>query len=150
MRTVFHNIEDFYADNINRRYSGERDYGVDWHKGGDRKYRVSYVEKTGEVYAIALGYSITIFQVADSADQFTMKLSDDENVFLMAVVPTAPPPTVDQWNIPKDEEWDYLLAHENWSKPLDDLLEGWVNHYDIEWVQKQLTDYLVNKDSKND
>ena len=51
------NIEVFYDENPKRRRSGEADYGVGW-RGPDGaswpRWRVSYIQATGEVYAVAL------------------------------------------------------------------------------------------------
>ena len=53
---TFSNIEDFYNDDPSRRTSPEADYGVHWKLDGwEGSFRVSYVQKTGEVYAIHLG-----------------------------------------------------------------------------------------------
>ena len=47
------NIEAFYSENEDRRRSPEADYGVWWHDGvGAEFWRVSYVQATGEVYAL--------------------------------------------------------------------------------------------------
>jgi hypothetical protein len=53
---TFSNIEDFYNDNPDRRRSPEADYGVHWRLEGWRgSWRVSYIQNTGEVYAVHLG-----------------------------------------------------------------------------------------------
>ena len=56
MLKSFANIEDFYAENEERRRSGESDYGVWWTEPGQHwpRWRVSYIQKTGEVYAVQL------------------------------------------------------------------------------------------------
>jgi hypothetical protein len=48
------NIDEFYAENPVRKNSGEADYGVWWLEGQMTfpRYRVSYIQTTGEVYAI--------------------------------------------------------------------------------------------------
>ena len=47
------NIEAFYSENEARLRSGEADYGVWWHDGvGCEFWRVSYVQATGEIYAV--------------------------------------------------------------------------------------------------
>lgn len=53
---TYANIEEFYAENNDRRTSGEADYGVWWTENGKAwpKWRVSYIHKTGEVYAVQL------------------------------------------------------------------------------------------------
>lgn len=55
----FESIDAFYDADERRRYSGEIDYGVMWRSAEDsrRTCRVSLVEKTGEVYALASGCS---------------------------------------------------------------------------------------------
>lgn len=52
----YNNIEAFYKENEERRRSGEADYGVWWTAPGLNwpTWRVSYIQKTGEVYAIEL------------------------------------------------------------------------------------------------
>ena len=53
MAKLYPNIEAFYSENEARRRSGEADYGVWWHDGvGAEFWRVSYVQATGEVYAV--------------------------------------------------------------------------------------------------
>ena len=54
---TYESIEAFYSENEERRRSGEADYGVHWTEPGKRwpAWRVSYVHKTGEVYALELG-----------------------------------------------------------------------------------------------
>lgn len=46
----------FYEENPERKSSGEADYGVWWTEPGQpwRQWRVSYIQKTGEVYAFQL------------------------------------------------------------------------------------------------
>ena len=50
------NIEEFYSENEERRRSGEADYGVYWTAPGSTwpYWRVSYIQKTGEIYAVQL------------------------------------------------------------------------------------------------
>ena len=56
MPESYKNIEEFYAENEERRRSGEADYGVWWTEPGHSwpHWRVSYIQKTGEVYAVQL------------------------------------------------------------------------------------------------
>jgi hypothetical protein len=53
---IYANLDAFYDENPERRRSGEADYGVHWTEPSNRysRCRVSYVQKTGEVYAIDL------------------------------------------------------------------------------------------------
>lgn len=57
MRQDFRSVDHFYAVNPERERSGELDYGVMWTDGGLNfpHYRVSWVESTGEFYAVRLG-----------------------------------------------------------------------------------------------
>lgn len=56
MPKTYASIEEFYAENEERRRSGEADYGVWWTAPGLSwpKWRVSYIQKTGEVYAVQM------------------------------------------------------------------------------------------------
>lgn len=58
MKRIFQDIEEFYSDNEERRFSGEADYGVWWKSGHEdhSSYRISYVEKTGEIYIVEEGF----------------------------------------------------------------------------------------------
>lgn len=56
VQKTYSSIEEFYAENEARRQSGEADYGcwwtvprMDW-----PRWRVTYIQKTGEVYAVQL------------------------------------------------------------------------------------------------
>jgi len=53
---TYADIEEFYSENEERRRSGEADYGVWWTETGCNwpRWRVSYIQKTGEVYAVQL------------------------------------------------------------------------------------------------
>ena len=56
MLKTYANIEAFYTENEERRRSGEADYGCWWTEAGHTwpRWRVSYIQKTGEVYAVQL------------------------------------------------------------------------------------------------
>jgi len=56
MTKTYANIEEFYAENEERRNSGEADYGCWWRAPGLGwpRWRVSYIQKTGEIYATEL------------------------------------------------------------------------------------------------
>ena len=51
--SLFRDLESFYGAGVNRMHSQEFDYGVHWRQGTDTsdRWRVSYVQATGEVYA---------------------------------------------------------------------------------------------------
>lgn len=52
----YENIDAFYAENEERRNSGEADYGVWWTEANRNwpRWRVSYIKKTGEIYAVQM------------------------------------------------------------------------------------------------
>ena len=54
---TYEDLEAFYRAAPERRRSGEADYEAYWTEGGARwpRWRVSYVQATGEVYAVELG-----------------------------------------------------------------------------------------------
>ena len=53
---MFPDLRAFYSRDARRRSSGEADYGVHWRLNGwPAPWRVSYVQDTGEVYAVYLG-----------------------------------------------------------------------------------------------
>ena len=73
---IYPNIEAFYSEDERRRRSGECDYGVWWR--GDVSiptYRISYVQATGEVYAIQLtsGY--------DAAEVLAVIAPDEGDIY---------------------------------------------------------------------
>ena len=51
--SLFPDLERFHSAWVNRRHSQEFDYGVHWRQGTDTsdRWRVSYIQATGEVYA---------------------------------------------------------------------------------------------------
>ncbi|MEM4134416.1 MAG: hypothetical protein QXV73_04390 [Candidatus Micrarchaeia archaeon] len=55
MIRIYKSIEIFYQENPERRVSGEVDYGVRWKSIYNKDpHRITWVEKTGEVYVINL------------------------------------------------------------------------------------------------
>lgn len=53
MYGTFERMQQWFEKNEERRTSGEADYGVHWHDGErGQTYRVSYVQATGEIYAV--------------------------------------------------------------------------------------------------
>jgi len=46
-------IEQFYAENENRRSSAEYEYGAEWTDAAGRLYELSWIESTGELYLMA-------------------------------------------------------------------------------------------------
>ena len=62
MPKFYLNLQAFYDGDERRRRSGEADYGVNWTQYGHpfRRWRVSYVHATGEVYAVQFGGQVEI------------------------------------------------------------------------------------------
>jgi hypothetical protein len=52
--TEYATLDGFYLADARRPFSGEADFGVHWHDGGRDwpRWRVSYIQATGEVYAV--------------------------------------------------------------------------------------------------
>lgn len=55
-KTIFKDVDEFYDDNPERRFSEEAGYGVHWRLDhpSDR-FRVSYIRATGELYQVGDG-----------------------------------------------------------------------------------------------
>jgi hypothetical protein len=47
------NIEDFYAADERRRASTEIEFGRDWHDANDKRFELSWVQDTGELYLMS-------------------------------------------------------------------------------------------------
>ena len=111
---AFPNLEDFYRQDSQRRYSGEADYGVHWTlPGSNLRYRVSYVRNTGEIYAVP-------------------NLSPNEaKVFLIGQVPADPV---------EDEPKSWPTRR--WYATLDAILDGWPSRYGepggLQWLLERL------------
>lgn len=72
------NLAEFYAADPRRRGSGEADYGVWWTERGKPRprYRVSYIQATGEVYAVALDAQMSKVEVLARVQPDSMKPGD--------------------------------------------------------------------------
>jgi len=108
-------VEEFYADRPERLRSGEADYGVHWKAGSRRdwpQWRVSYVQATGEVYAV--------------------QLSGRCPVRVLGVVPPDPDT--------RHETGCY--DGETYYRTLDRILDGWAEldaaDRDVAWVEQRL------------
>jgi len=115
-KTIFKDIEEYYAENPNRRYSGEIDYGCDWKDSystdPNQFYRVSYVENTGEIYAIELAYGGEVGYRDNQSNGF---------VAILGVIPA------DERKCGK------------YSQTLDEILDGWADSdQKISWVKERL------------
>ena len=59
LKPVYPTLDEYYDADPRRRWSGEADYGVHWRLAGwEYRWRVSYVQATGEVYAVHQGSTI--------------------------------------------------------------------------------------------
>lgn len=55
-KMFFKDVEDFYDQNPDRRFSEEADYGVHWRLAHPfERFRVSYIKATGELYQVGDG-----------------------------------------------------------------------------------------------
>lgn len=55
---TYPSLQAFYSEDPRRERSGEADYGVHWRSDqgwASPRWRVSYIQATGEVYALELG-----------------------------------------------------------------------------------------------
>jgi hypothetical protein len=111
----YDSLRAFYDDRPERRASGEADYGVHWLVGGQHwpSWRVSYVQATGELYAVSLH-------------------GLDCPVVVLGVVPPDDP--ADDPN-PGASRGRYYFT-------LDGILDGWadpdVSGHDLAWIVRKL------------
>ena len=110
-------LEAFYSANEARRRSPEADYGVWWRDDRrDGSCRVSYVQATGEVYAVHIG--------------------GPGQVEILGVVPPDP----------DDRNSTHLAPRQRlqltFYRTLDRILEGWAEHCGtmsgLAWVRERL------------
>lgn len=108
----------FYGARPERRRSPEVDYGVHWRDGRQLwpEYRVSYVQATGEVYAVR--------QAGRGGNA----------VRVLGVVPP------DEDTRRETRPWDRAAAY---YRTLEGILDGWaddeVSGFDLAWVEARLT-----------
>lgn len=69
------NLGEFYAENWQRHVSREVDFGLYWKDSYGHRFRITWVEATGEVYAVALGAISTA--MLDSETMITFGGNDD-------------------------------------------------------------------------
>ena len=126
---TFSNIEDFYNHNPDRRHSPEADYGVHWRlEGWKGSWRVSYIQNTGEVYAVHLGpYQAGTLPTGDT---LIATGHSEGPVMLLGTFP------VDEEKGPRDIFYQGLEAH----------LDGWARMcptpHGLAWVIERMQ--LVN------
>ena len=112
-QTSYPNIEAFYSENEARRRSPESDYGCWWvNDRGTGHCRVSYVQATGEVYAVQHVY--------------------DKAVEVLGIVPPDP----------DERRSNGLPLGRTYYRTLDRILEGWTEHCGrpdgLAWVRERL------------
>ena len=118
---IYPSLQAFYEEDPDGRMrSPEADYGVHWRlEGYPQSWRVSYVQNTGEIYAVHQGMTIH--------DPRRRTLSYGP-LFLLGVVPPDPVPAN-----------DYRSAY---YRTLDVILEGWPQHcgpYDgLTWLRDRI------------
>ena len=106
-------VEAFYSQNEARRRSPEADYGVWWMDDNrDWPWRVSYVQATGEVYAV--------------------KMRGGGQVKVLGIVPPDP----------DERTRADLRRQLTYYRTLDRILAGWVNHCGqpggLAWIRERL------------
>lgn len=74
-------VEDFYKEDPRRKLSDELDYGGWWRdRGSDRVHRVTLIEATGELIAVARGQTgdgaVELLGVIPSEDEVNRRLAD--------------------------------------------------------------------------
>ena len=114
--SFFDSLEEFYADDEKRRFSGEADYGNYWtYTGWTGRWKVSYVHNTGEVYCHR--YTTDGFE-------------ERKPVEVLGVVET------------DDQEGFQLIYY----RTLNRILDGWAELEDqnIEWVRERIAAHAEN------
>jgi len=120
---TYPSLGEFYNANKDRMLSGEADYGVNWTvKGHDwPRWRVSYVQATGEIYATA------------------PRVHSRVQGGLVRVLGVVPPDPDTRY---QDGNWATGPAY---YRTLDKILEGWadpdVSGHDLAWVASKLAGY---------
>ena len=103
-RKMFRSMAAFYSDDRSRHRSAEADYGCHWRVAGfPRPWRVSYVQNTGEIYAVHTELSMV--------DEAEMLLAYGP-VLVLGVVP--PDPVIH-------------CAKDVFYCTLDRILDGWAD-----------------------
>lgn len=110
---TYPSIEAFYSENEARRRSPEADFGCWWRDPSSQgNWRVSYVQATGEVYAV--------------------KLRGGGEVRVLGIVPPDP----------DERRPNGLPYKGTYYRTLDRILEGWADHCgrrgSLEWVREKL------------
>ncbi len=110
-------IEDFYSADERRRQSAEIEFGNNWFDNRGSRYEISWVEDTGELYAM-----LELAPEADTWTPFGDIEVEDVKVDTLLVTVLAVVPTRDA---------------------VEQLLDGWAEHMEepdgVHWVAERLT-----------
>jgi hypothetical protein len=116
--TAFVSLAAFYEADPARARSGEADYGVHWQAGGQDwpRYRVSYVQATGEIYAVCQRGPCP--------------------VRILGVIPPDQPPGP---GAAGSSAWHHANRY---YRTLDVILDGWadpdISGHDLGWIERKL------------
>jgi hypothetical protein len=109
-------IEQFYSADERRRQSAEYEFGTDWFDAQGNRYELSWIEDTGELYAM--------LEVAPGVESFT-PFGDEE---------------VEK--LPVDRVVVIVIAHVGTLAEVESILEGWADEMaktdSIAWVRERL------------
>ena len=109
-------IEQFYSADERRRQSAEFEFGTDWFDAKGNRYELSWVEDTGELYAM--------LELVPEADSWT------------------PFGDVEVEHIPVDRVVVTVVAHIGALAEVESILEGWADKMvepdSIAWVADRL------------
>ncbi len=111
-------IEDFYSADERRRQSAEYEFGNNWFDNRGSRYELSWVEDTGELYAmLELSAEAGTWTPFGDIEVDRVKV-DDVVVTVLAVIPER--------------------------KAVEQLLDGWAAHMEepdgVHWVAGRLAD----------
>lgn len=117
-RRPYLTLEDFYRADGRRRPSSEADYGCHWKLDGwNDAWRVSYVQSTGEVYAVYQGQPTS------------MQKDSIGPVFVLGTIPADPIAEGDRKSV--------------YYHTLDRILDGWPEHCGkpdgLKWLSARLS-----------
>jgi hypothetical protein len=114
-------IEQFYSQNEKRRQSAEVEFGTDWFDAKGSRYELSWVEDTGELYAM--------LELVPEAESLT------------------PFGDIEVESLPVGQVQVHVIGYIATLAELEGILAGWADHmaqFDgISWVAEQLRTHGV-------
>jgi hypothetical protein len=109
-------IEQFYSADERRRQSAEFEFGTDWFDAKGNRYELSWVEDTGELYAM--------LELVPEADSWT------------------PFGDIEVEHMPVDRVVVTVVAHIDTRAEVESILEGWADQMikpdSISWLADRL------------